>query len=1228
MPRMGHYGGMHGIRRRRLVAMVLLVLLVVGLFLLGRFLQARGIIWAGAFGDIAGFFLAICLAVGPFLIGRLRGPPSGWTGIARAANDLAKALGRELADEDRQRRVNDPYPLPVSWDVTPSAQQAMLLLHDQLAHDHAAAAALKTLGGKFDEILSTFQRVPSRRLVILGSAGAGKSVLVTELARELLAVRENGMPVPVIVSAATWNPASALSDWIADQLVRTHPGLAVEIKATTGEVVSVAKVLGDGGVIPILDGLDELPEKLRGEAIAAINAWGSDMPLVVTSRPGEYLAAVAAAGRAISRAMVVEILPLQISEVKTYLGQATAGNATGRWQAVFDLLKTDSNGPLAAVLTTPLMVWLARTIYERADSDPNELTQDKFLTNREAIERHLLDAFVPSVYANTRHKAWHRWGPKQAQRWLAFLAAYLNKTDSQDLASWRLSNAALGWRPVGFAVRGTLLFAVVWELAFWVIRRHREWRFDARQLPANLSELLLNGPLGRRIFPTVNQVLSSSFPSVRNITRPVVHVISAWPPWNSLAALEIWVTLIALIYGTLSAITEIDGSYNAHNRPRTVRIRPFELARRAAREAWRGVLWMLAITIIVLLAYLVSAPRSETSANPTWHQVVAFFEVHSIWLLLLLAVLWRLTAVPDFLFAPMDISRAINPAKVLQIDRRASVLVELLKKASRAGLMWLCFGSVIAIAYSLYSAVSILCRLLLGGMGSASARFADARIWLAFSRRMPLRAMTFLADAHRRGVFRQSGAVYQFRHIRLQQRISRRHAYLSVRLASPIVQGIDNHKARSGITWWPRFTGPHFESVWIKRFQEAATSMSAHVELGAPTEEIHAEGNGLAQSFDSCDGGWVLCAAPRRPPVLISVPVWEALRRAGSGAKYSHDVGIPVMDNDIPIQGRIIQADAGSFELAGGSWGPARLARDYRDNTWQWQPQVKFSPNRQPLWNKAGTPELVLRAEARIYWVEPCPIVTPQVWQEMTESLSDSKLSHAIAGLSTRLGTALPTIRWHVGPVNTRENHLQSSLTDVITGPDEEFSVSAIVSLLPLRTRRGNGGVIATAEIHVKNVMASRNATLHIGGPYPDNRQPQMSLDELLGILAESWQAVTELLPAVAVEDPGSMLLRDPPAVDLTVSTKSVKDENNIDIRDIIDFSPWSSSRRSPLTNMAVSIVAPLRLDREERQVQIRRAFMFMAQQLRFVNSDTDWMNASTAAFRQQAATWDLNPPE
>jgi hypothetical protein len=55
--------------------------------------------------------------------------------------------------------------------------------------------------------------------------------------------------------------------------------------------------------------------------------------------------------------------------------------------------------------------------------------------------------------------------------------------------------------------------------------------------------------------------------------------------------------------------------------------------------------------------------------------------------------------------------------------------------------------------------------------GRAWGVFVACRLFLAARGRSPLRLMSFLDDAHRRGVLRQAGAVYQFRHARLQDRL-------------------------------------------------------------------------------------------------------------------------------------------------------------------------------------------------------------------------------------------------------------------------------------------------------------------------------------------------------------------------------------------------------------------------------------------------------------------------
>jgi hypothetical protein len=65
-----------------------------------------------------------------------------------------------------------------------------------------------------------------------------------------------------------------------------------------------------------------------------------------------------------------------------------------------------------------------------------------------------------------------------------------------------------------------------------------------------------------------------------------------------------------------------------------------------------------------------------------------------------------------------------------------------------------------------------------GGLGYALSFTAwgqwvvFSRLWLPLTGQLPWAVMAFLDDAYQRGVLRQSGAVYQFRHARLQDRLS------------------------------------------------------------------------------------------------------------------------------------------------------------------------------------------------------------------------------------------------------------------------------------------------------------------------------------------------------------------------------------------------------------------------------------------------------------------------
>jgi MFS family permease len=71
-------------------------------------------------------------------------------------------------------------------------------------------------------------------------------------------------------------------------------------------------------------------------------------------------------------------------------------------------------------------------------------------------------------------------------------------------------------------------------------------------------------------------------------------------------------------------------------------------------------------------------------------------------------------------------------------------------------------------------AFGVTFALGLGMVGAAWSRFRVSSMLLALRRRLPWRLMSFLDDAHKQGVLRQAGAVYQFRHLELQHRLATR----------------------------------------------------------------------------------------------------------------------------------------------------------------------------------------------------------------------------------------------------------------------------------------------------------------------------------------------------------------------------------------------------------------------------------------------------------------------
>jgi hypothetical protein len=550
--------------RKRLGATALLAASAVGVLVVGQLLASKGLAWGSEFGSIGCFFLSLAAFVWSLLVPLFPVvdpfPPKE---IDDAREDLARILRGQWEDEERLRGMNDPSALPVRWKVMSGAEVAML--PGQRQAPSGGSSPPRPEVGDFHEIRSkAYDQAPQGRLVILGSAGTGKSMLVIRLALELLGTRKPGDLVPVIVPAAACDPEKGLSVWVADQLVRYLPGLDAKVKTAAGKKSRKADVLADQ-VLPILDGLDELPDYLRAKVIDGINSVGTGRPIVVTSRLDEYRhSATSAQGRAVALALHIEVLPLETQVVQDYLGEAD-----GRWMQVFHRLREQENaGPLEAALQSPLMVWLARTIY-KSGRKPSELADWQRFPDQEAIELHLLEAFLPAVYepqdpaadARDENAPRYRCTPQQASRWLAFLAAELDRDRRLDLEWWELDRTVRYWRPVAFALRAALVWGTALGLAGWLLQRQRDWRYAAHSLPADLDRLLLAGPAGRRIVPAVDYLVNLFAGATPGWVRPrsSVDAILARAPWHPLPSLPVlvaWIALLAASAGLVSAAFE------------------------------------------------------------------------------------------------------------------------------------------------------------------------------------------------------------------------------------------------------------------------------------------------------------------------------------------------------------------------------------------------------------------------------------------------------------------------------------------------------------------------------------------------------------------------------------------------------------------------------------------------------------------------------------------------
>jgi hypothetical protein len=123
------------------------------------------------------------------------------------------------------------------------------------------------------------------------------------------------------------------------------------------------------------------------------------------------------------------------------------------------------------------------------------------------------------------------------------------------------------------------------------------------------------------------------------------------------------------------------------------------------------------------------------------------------------------------LTGPFQSQTSVTPRSSLRDDRAVTVVIGIGFGLAFALLFGQAFTPLFAFVYG------FLFSLVVSGMFSlafaAWPKFALAKLILAVRGLLPWRLTLSLEDAHQRGVLRQTGAVYQFRHARLQEHLAR-----------------------------------------------------------------------------------------------------------------------------------------------------------------------------------------------------------------------------------------------------------------------------------------------------------------------------------------------------------------------------------------------------------------------------------------------------------------------
>ena len=258
-------------------------------------------------------------------------------------------------------------------------------------------------------------------VLILGSPGSGKTILLLQLAEQLLsnAVSDDQAPIPIVLNLSGWShKREPIHEWIVNEAAMSYQ---VPRKA-------IRRCVEDEVIIPLFDGLDEVLPEFREECVDAINHFHHNfrgVGLGVCSRIGDYELLKAK----IDFRSAILIQPLDECQVHA---------VTSRPELDALRVTLEQEPVLVDMSRTPYLLNVMSYAY--ADKSQSELRLSSNDSSEDARRAHMLDTYINRRLGETRDRR-----TMSAQRMRSLLAWLASNMMERGQIVFHIESLQMDW---------------------------------------------------------------------------------------------------------------------------------------------------------------------------------------------------------------------------------------------------------------------------------------------------------------------------------------------------------------------------------------------------------------------------------------------------------------------------------------------------------------------------------------------------------------------------------------------------------------------------------------------------------------------------------------------------------------------------------------------------------------------------------------------------------------